>query len=211
MVPNCNSYLFFTTTYFYTEKKKNQSNITLNCLVKALKIIICTKLLSTIHFLKISYTMTWIYVYIHTQDIYKHFCNIPKYYVPRKIIFMSWTSLFFLMECHFYLKERMTQNYGSLDLDIWRTFSWKWTWASPFKKITDRWQFTVLPLIKGKLSRENQISGKCVSNHCKTESFSVPTNLSLGICGNIKTNNNFLNSLIPVLIYRSQHWRMYIT
>ena len=61
MVPNCNSYLFFTTTYFHTEKK-NQSNITLNILVKALKIIICTKSLFTIHFLKISYMMTWRYI-----------------------------------------------------------------------------------------------------------------------------------------------------
>ena len=55
-------------------------------------------------------------------------------------------------------------------------------------------------LIKVKLPRENQISGKCVHNHCKTESFSVLTNVSLGIYSNIKTNNDVLNSLIPVLI-----------
>ena len=151
-------------------------------------------------------------IYIYTRYI-QAFLQHSKVLFPKKIIFMSWTSLFFffLMGCHFYLKERMTQNYGCLDLDIWLTFSWKWTWASPFKKITDWWQFTVLPLMKGKLSRENQISGKCVHSHCKIESFSVLTNVSLGIYSNIKTNKGVLNSLIPVLIYRNQHWKMYIT
>lgn len=102
-----------------------------------------------------------IYIYIHTHKTYtKAFLQHSKVLVPQRKQSL-WARLafffFFLMGCHLYPEAK-----NDPELCLFRlghladTFSWKWTWASSFKKITDRWQFTVLPLIKVS-SQKNQI------------------------------------------------------
>lgn len=85
----------------------------------------------------------------------KHFCCTSV--VSRKCsLSYCLSSSQFFQELPFYLKEQLTKNYGSSDLDVWQICFWKWTkWACHFKE--NNWQ-NLLPVIKFKPSNINQNS-----------------------------------------------------